>query len=456
MRNVLRSLPVHLGVLVVLLTGTATLAVLAAASSVPAQVPKEVRRIGFLNPDPADTVYGSIVQPSFTENLRRLGYAVGRDLLIEWRWGDGTSSSLPPLAEELVKLEVELIVARSDAIPAAIGATSSIPIVMLNGNFPVEVGYIKSLARPGGNVTGTAYFAPETVEKNLQLLKEFAPRVKRVGILGSRVGPRDEVARIYLGAVHRAAVSLNMTVEGFDPGKGTLEEVRAALETMAARGIEALIYPSNPLYRAHTRTIAIFLRDRRIFSFSTVSGFAELGGLFDYAPDGLANLERTASYVDRILKGAKPADLPVELPAKHMLTVNLKTAKALGVAVPSSILLRANSVIELDEAYQPKDWVDIKNPQELRELHSNKTFRDTNWVLHYRADGKGVRIPQGGKPQPRTWEVKGEDQVCVITVGGKWCWRYQRNRKSLNQIRVTSRENDLVFYYTVEDGIPKF
>lgn len=308
--------------------------------------PPQVRRIGFLSPDPADAPFGKYVQREMSDSLRRLGYSVGRDLLIEWRWGDGTASSLRPLAEELVKLKVELIVARSGAIPAAMGATSSIPIVMLNGNFPVEVGYIESLAKPGGNVTGTAFTAPETIEKNLQLLKEFVPRVTRVGIFMSDGAMKSEWGRIYLGSVQRAAISLGMTVEQVAVGKGTLEEVMAALEKLAARGIDALIYPAEPLYRAHSSAIAAFLRDRSIAAVGAGVGFALLGGLFDYGPDYAANFERTAYYVDRILKGARPADLPVDLPAKFGLIVNLKTAKALGIAVPQSILLRADRVIE--------------------------------------------------------------------------------------------------------------
>jgi putative ABC transport system substrate-binding protein len=188
-------------------------ALLAAPAGLFAQQSDKVRRIGFLSPDPADTAYSKYVQPIFSDSLRRLGYAVGRDLLIEWRWGDGKESSLPPLAEELVKLKVELIVARSGAIPAAMAATRSIPIVMLNRNFPVEVGWIKSLAKPGGNVTGTTFIAPETIEKNLQLLKEFVPRVTRAGIFMSDSGMNGEWGRIYLGSVQRAAVRVGMTVE---------------------------------------------------------------------------------------------------------------------------------------------------------------------------------------------------------------------------------------------------
>lgn len=317
---------------------------LAAPSGLLAQAPEKARRIGFLSPDPADTAYGKYVQPLFSESLRRLGYVVGRDLHVEWRWGDGKLSSLPPLAEELVKLKVELIVARSGAIPAAMAATRSIPIVMLNGNFPVELGAIKSLAKPGGNVTGTAFTAPETVEKNLQLLKEFVPRVARAGIFLSDGAVKSDWGKIYLGSVQRAAASLGMTVEQFSVGKGTVEEVMAALEKMAARGIEALIYPAESMYRAHSSAIAAFLRDRRIVLFGGGVGIALLGGLFDYGPIG--TFSQTATFVDRILKGARPADLPVELPNKFELIVNLKTAKALGIAVPPTILLRADRVIE--------------------------------------------------------------------------------------------------------------
>jgi len=345
MRNVLRSLLVHRAVLVVLLTGTAALAVLAAPSRPFAQGPQEVRRIGVLSPDPADSAFGKYVQPLLTDELRRLGWEVGRNLLIEWRWWDGTHP-VAPLAEDLVKLKVELIVARSGMIPVARDATSSIPIVMLNGNFPVEVGHIKSLAQPGGNVTGTAWIAPETIQKNLQMLKEFAPEITRVGIFLTDRAAKHEWGRVLLGSLDRAAVSLGMTVEHFNAGTGTLEEVMAVLEKMAARGIQALFCPLGPTYRNHMGAITAFLRDRKMVSVGDAEGFALAGGLFDYAPDGSVTFARTASYVDRILKGAKPADLPVELPTKFKLTVNLKTAKALGIAVPPSILLRADRVYE--------------------------------------------------------------------------------------------------------------
>jgi putative ABC transport system substrate-binding protein len=319
-------------------------ALLAAPSSLLAQRQEKARRIGFVSPDPADSPFGKYVQPGFTDSLRKLGYAVGRDLLIEWRWGDGKDASLPPLAQELVKLKVELIVARSGAIPAAMGATSSIPIVMLNGNFPVEAGFVKSLAKPGGNVTGTAFVSTETISKTLQLLKEFAPPLKRTGVILSDAAATSDWGKIYIGAVQRGADRLGMTLEQVLVGKGTLEEVMTALEKAAARRVEALIYPAEHTFRAHTETITAFLRNRRIIAFSNGTGIAVLGGLFDYGPWG--TFDRTASYVDRILKGAKPADLPVELPARFALVVNLKTAKALGITVPQTILLRADRVIE--------------------------------------------------------------------------------------------------------------
>lgn len=321
-------------------------AILAWPAGLFAQQSDKVRRIGFLSPDAADTPFGKYVQPRFSDLLQQLGYAVGRDLVIEWRWGDGNASSLPPLAEELVKMNVEVIVARSSAIPAAIAATRSIPIVMLNSNFPVELGFVKSLAKPGGNVTGSAFLAPETIEKTLQLLKEITPRITRMGVF-TRKPDNDATSKwysIYIAALERAAGRLGMTVEQFDIGMSTLDEVMAALEKMVARRIEALIYTGDSRYRVHTAAITAFLSDRKIASASGIPGFAQMGGLLHYGP--ISGFSQTANFVDRVLKGAKPADLPVELPNKFQLAVNLKTAKALGIAVPQAILIRADRVIE--------------------------------------------------------------------------------------------------------------
>jgi putative ABC transport system substrate-binding protein len=244
---------------------------------------------------------------------------------------------------------VDLIVARSTvAIVPAMAATRTIPIVMLHGNFPVENGLVQSLARPGGNVTGTAYVSGETAEKLLQLLKEIAPKTVRVTGLGAR--PSDPRSLKVWTAVNegllRAADRLGMSFQGFDVGGGSLEEVMGALEGMAKNRSEFMVYWGEPRYRTHRAAIVDFLRRRRIPSISIIPGYVEAGGLAQYSPDVLAIIDRTAGYVDRILQGARAADLPVELPAKYAFAVNLKTAKEIGVAIPQSILLRADRVIE--------------------------------------------------------------------------------------------------------------
>lgn len=329
------------------------MALLAIGAAVPfralAQQHGKVWRIGFLSPDAADSREGKFILREFPVALRRHGYAEGRNLLIEWRWSDGQPATHRSLAEDLVRQNVDLIVARTTGLVlAAMAATRTIPIVMLNGNYPVENGLVQSLARPGGNVTGTAYASRETHEKLLQLLKEIAPKSTRTAFFAVR--PSDpqlaQVENVFVEAMRRSAERLGMSFQGFDAGSGTLEEVMAALENMAKSRIESMVYFGSPRYRAHQVAIADFLRRHRIASISIIQGFADVGGLAHYAPDVLAIFDRTASYVDRIQKGARPADLPVELPAKYVLGVNLTTAKALGLAVPQSILLRADKVIE--------------------------------------------------------------------------------------------------------------
>lgn len=322
---------------------------LLAAQTAFAQQSGKVWRIGFLSPDAADSREGKFILREFPVALRRYGYVEGRNLLIEWRSPDGQRATLKSLAEDLVRQNVDLIVARtSGPVLAAMSATPTIPIVMLNGNFPVETGLVQSLPKPGGNVTGTAYASVETFEKLLQLLKEFAPKTTRTAFLAvSPSEPRAaQQANPVTAAMRRSAERLGTSFQGFDVGSGTLEEVTAALENMLKSRIESMVYLGEPRYRAHQAAIVDFLRSHRIASISIIQGFADIGGLAHYAPDVFAIFDRTASYVDRILKGARPADLPVELPAKYVLGVNLTTAKALGIKIPQSMLIRADQVIE--------------------------------------------------------------------------------------------------------------
>jgi putative ABC transport system substrate-binding protein len=244
-----------------------------------------------------------------------------------------------------VRSKVEVIVARTNLpTQAAMKATQSIPIVMLNGNFPVENGFVKSLARPGGNVTGTSYWpSTEIFGKHFQILKELAPRTDRVAVPFNARWTGDPVTLATQAAMKRAADQLGMTLHYFDYRQP--EDITAALNAIAASGIKAMFYNGDPVMRTRTAEIMAFLRDQRMASIATIATFAEAGGLAHFAPN-LDHFERTASYVDRILRGAKPADLPVEEPTSFEFVINLKTAKAIGLVIPQSALVRATAVIE--------------------------------------------------------------------------------------------------------------
>jgi len=306
-----------------------------------------VRRIGVLSPDSdsGDSRLPAGLRRDFVSALRRLGYHEGRNLAIEWRWANGRADTLPALAQELVALNVELIVARTNGpIVAAMKATRAIPIVMLNGNYPVESGLIRSLARPGGNVTGTSYVSLEFFGKGLQVLKDIAPKVDRVAILWDANWPRTAgVGKMAVDSIGRAAKVLHMTPLYFDAA--TPADITAALDKIATSHVSALFSPGFAVVRQNQKEITEFALDRKLASMG-IAGFADDGGLADYSPDVASFLERTVSYVDRILKGAKPADLPVEEPTKYNLVINMKTAKAIALTVGTSALLRADRVIE--------------------------------------------------------------------------------------------------------------
>lgn len=303
-------------------------------------------RVGFLSLDTAASEAGRQALELFPFALAKLGYWENRNLEIEWRWADGKSADLPELATALVRLPVAIIVARTNApIVAAKNATRSIPIVMLNGNFPVETGLVESLAHPGGNVTGTSYLSPDTFAKQMQMLKEIVPRARRVAALfGTPVGDANRFEETVRASLNRVADSLGMTVRYYDVQRP--EEISAVLEKIASSGADALFYRGSPVLRTRTDQVMAFLRDRKLPSIATIPTFAEAGGLVHYAPDVQEYYDQTASYVDRILKGARPADLPVHQPTKYELVINLKTAKAIGITIPPAILVRADKVIE--------------------------------------------------------------------------------------------------------------
>lgn len=309
-----------------------------------AQQRATVRRVGFLSLDTADSPAGQSALDQFPAAMAKLGHGVGKDLVIEWRWADGRTSALPELAAGLVRARVDLIVARqNDSIRAAMDATRSIPIVMLNGNFPVETGLVESLSRPGGNVTGTAYISPETIAKGMQLLKEIVPRARRVAVLWSNASSTRRYEQVVRAPLDRAAGNLDLRIRYFEVSRP--EDIAATLDEISSDNFDALWYQGSSILRTRTDLIIATLLKRKLPSIANIPLFAERGGLAQYAPDVEEYFERTAGYVDRILKGAKPADLPVHQPTRYELVVNVETARAIGIAIPPAVLARADRVI---------------------------------------------------------------------------------------------------------------
>jgi putative ABC transport system substrate-binding protein len=303
---------------------------------------QKVRRIGVLAVGESTAEQQQWAQLYFLKLLRDAGYEEGRNLSVEWRFAEGRVENLPALADELVRLNVEVIVASfNQAIAAAKRATRTIPVVILNGVSPVEAGFVDSLARPGGNITGTAWSSPETVGKILEVLKEAGPRATRVAILAN---PSVAGALVYKAAAQQAAGKLGLSIQYFDATRP--EEIAPALERVAAWKAQSLFAAVDTILISRLREIAEFAQKRKLLSISTAATFVDVGGLLYYGPDLNELAERTISYVVRILAGAKPADLPVELPSKYQLIINKKTANAIGHKIPPTLLLRADRVIE--------------------------------------------------------------------------------------------------------------
>ena len=306
------------------------------------QQPAKLRRIGILAVGVSTAEQQQWAQLYFLKLLRDAGYEDGRNATIEWRFAEGDVSRLPALADELVRLNVEVMVASfNQSIAAAKRATRTIPVVMLNAVSPVEQGFIESLGRPGGNITGTAWSSPETVGKILQVLKETAPRTARLAILGN---PDFMGDKSHIDAAAQAGAKLGMSVQFF--GARRPEDIAPALEKIAASKSQALFAAVDTILLAGLRDIATFAQKRKLPSISTASTFVDVGGLLYYGPDLNELAERTISYVVRILAGAKPADLPVELPSRYTMIINKKTASAIGHKIPQAVLIRADRVIE--------------------------------------------------------------------------------------------------------------
>jgi ABC-type uncharacterized transport system substrate-binding protein len=313
------------------------LGLLAAPPTIEAQPAGKVARIGILSVGAAPSVEGPAGSP-FLAALRDLGWLAGRNVVFEPRYAVGHSDRLPALAAELVRLKVDVIVTfLNQETLAAKQATSSIPIVMVLGVYPEDAGLVASLAHPGGNVTGTTV-AP-VAGKYLELLKQAVPKLARVAILWDPTFPG-----LAQGELEVAARKLGLTLASIEVQRS--DDVAPALARIAKERPGALwVIPVGPLL-ARTREVVDFATKHRLPTIFPARDFVDTGGLMSYGYDREHLMKRAASYVDRILKGAKPGDLPIEQPTKFELVINLKTAKALGLTIPPSVLARADQVIE--------------------------------------------------------------------------------------------------------------
>src|SRR6266540_2986339 len=325
----------------VALAATFALGLLAGPSVADAQPAGKVQRIGYLL-GTSSTVSPRPVE-AFRQGLRGLGWVEGQNIVIEYRSAEGRYDRLPDLAADLVRLKVDIIAAAGTAATtAAKNATRAIPIVMIGVGDPVGLELIASLARPGGNVTGLTFsVGMETAGKGLELLKEALPKVRRVAVLTHPAHPGQPLA---LKNVKAAARSLGMQIQLLE-ARGP-DEFDGTFAAMAKERVGALLVVSEAMFNIHRVRLADLAARNKLPSMHGFREDAEAGGLMSYGPD-LANLfRRSATYVDKILKAAKPGDLPVEQPTKFELVINLKTAKALGLTIPASVLSRADQVIE--------------------------------------------------------------------------------------------------------------
>ena len=279
---------------------------------------------------------------AFRQGLREHGYVEGKNIVVEYRWADGNEERLRAIVAELIRVKVDLIVASAPAAArAAKEAATTIPIVMVLVADPVAFGFVASLARPGGNVTGFAFLLPELSGKRLQLLKDAIPRLSRVAVLWNAANPYKAFD---LKEVQAVAEALRVAVETL-PVRGP-DDFAHAFEAAIASGAGGLITLDDPFTIGHrTRIVSLALK-YRLPALYGVRPFADAGGLMSYGPDRFDQNRRAATYVDKILRGAKPADLPVEQPTKFELVINPKTAKGLGLAIPQSLLGRADEMIQ--------------------------------------------------------------------------------------------------------------
>jgi len=305
-----------------------------------AQQPPKVWRIGYLSP--RVRMDSLPYERAFLQGMSELGYVEGKNVVVEWRFADGAYERLPYLAADLVRLNVDVIVApSSSAIRAAQQATKTTPIVFISTGDPVGSGFVASLAQPGGNITGLSNTNLDVSAKLLELLVTMVPKLSRVAVLGN---PGSSTHSAILKNV-RAAALTRAGVRVLSVEARTREEIERSFGRMTQERADSVIVAADAFLNQQAQYIAPLALKRRLPSISQPRVYVEAGGLMSYGQNTADSYRHAATYVDKILKGAKPADLPVEQPTKFELVVNLKTAKALGLTIPESIRIRADEVI---------------------------------------------------------------------------------------------------------------
>ena len=312
---------------------------IALCGSAEAQQPKNVPRIGFLSAVSPSTISARL--DAFRQELRELGFVEGKNIVIEWRSAEGKSDRLPGLAAELVRLKVDLVVSGGVATTrAAKQATVTIPVVMASDDDPVGSGFAASLARPGGNITGLSTLSPEISGKQLELLKEIVSKLSRVAIGGDVTRPGIPQA---LREINVAADALGVQVQYLELREP--KDIETAFRAASKEHADAVLVLGSPVLLSQRRQIADVAAKSRLPAIYPRPEFVEDGGLMSYGVSFTDLFRRAATYVDKILKGAKPADLPIEQPTKFELVINLKTAKQISFTIPPSVLARADRVI---------------------------------------------------------------------------------------------------------------
>jgi putative ABC transport system substrate-binding protein len=304
------------------------------------QSASKMRHIGFINVGPAAA--NKINVEAFQQGLRDVGYVEGRSIIVDYRWGDGQVGRLPGMVNELLALKPEVIVSTGGlpTILAVKAATQTVPVVFITGD-PVHEGIVPSLARPGGNLTGFAVLAEELEAKRLEFLKLVLPKATRIGVIWN---PAQRFSVGTLRTMESAAAKMGLSVESWQARDG--RELDLALAAVAAAKVDALVVLADPVLGFERARIVDFATQKQIPGIYFWREFAEIGGLMSYGTNLSAMYRRAATYVDKILKGAKPGDLPIEQPTTFEFVINLNTAKALGLTIPQPLLLRADVVIQ--------------------------------------------------------------------------------------------------------------